>query len=52
MESLIADVKDKDILYGYRGDHSLILVNLEFAKEERHKSYWKLNSSLLKSTCL
>ena len=47
-DMLIGNVKDADIHYGYRSDHSLIDLHLAFSKEERHKGFWKFNSSLLK----
>ena len=47
-DTLITNVKETDIQYGYRSDHSLIHVKLIFKQEERHKNFWKFNSSLLK----
>ena len=32
-ENLITHVKDADIIYGYRSDHSIINLELEFKKE-------------------
>jgi len=47
-ENLITHVKDADIIYGYRSDHSIINLELEFKKETRFKNYWKFNSTLLR----
>lgn len=49
-DNLIANVKDADIQYGYRSDHSLVDLHLAFGSEERHKNFWKFNSSLLKDS--
>ena len=46
-ETLMDKVKHCDILHGYRSDHSLITLELEFSKETRRNSYWKFNQSLL-----
>ena len=47
-DNLLPYVKESDILIGYRSDHSFISLKLNFTKEERNKTYWKFNSSLLK----
>ena len=47
-DTLLSNVKDADIVPGYRSDHSFITVDLEFKEEIKHKTYWKFNSSLLK----
>ena len=47
-ENLLSYVKDADILYGYRSDHSLITLELCFSKETKPRGIWKFNSSLLK----
>lgn len=47
-ENTLSEVKDADIIAGYRSDHSIIVIQLEFKKETNHKNYWKFNSSLLK----
>ena len=47
-DTLAMNIKEAEILYGYRSDHSLIYMNLLFKQEERHKNFWKFNSSLLK----
>eukprot|EP00745_Piridium_sociabile_P031241 TRINITY_DN51755_c0_g1_i1.p1 TRINITY_DN51755_c0_g1~~TRINITY_DN51755_c0_g1_i1.p1 ORF type:complete len:116 (+),score=8.16 TRINITY_DN51755_c0_g1_i1:65-412(+) len=36
-DSLITNVKDADILYGHRSDHSLIYINLVIKPEEKKK---------------
>jgi hypothetical protein len=46
-ETLMDKVKHCDILHGYRTDHSLITLELEFTKEAKRNSYWKFNKSLL-----
>ena len=46
--SLIVEVTNCQILPGYRTDHSLIKLQLEFGKFKKGKSYWKMNNSLLK----
>ena len=40
--------KDSDILPGYRSDHSIITLELEFSKEVKRQTLWKFNSSLLR----
>ena len=47
-ETLLPFVKDSKILHGYRSDHSFISMKFEFKKDEKKRSYWKFNSSLLK----
>lgn len=47
-ESLISLVKDADILVGYRSDHSLIKLEIEFRIEKQFRNYWKFNSALLR----
>ena len=37
-----------NILYGYSSDHSLIVLDSEFATEENYRNYWEFNSALLK----
>ena len=49
-ESLFMDVKNTKILPGYRTDHSQILLQFDFGKFVKGKSYWKFNNSLLKDT--
>jgi hypothetical protein len=48
-ESILSVVDDADILCGYRTDHSLVKLVLQFGqKETKRKSFWKFNASLLK----
>ena len=47
-EFLINHVQDADIQYGYRSDHSMILLKLSFGKKVKRNSFWKFNNSLLK----
>ena len=47
-ENLVTYVKDADILIGYKSDHSLISIVLEFKKENIRNTFWKFNSSHLK----
>jgi len=47
-DTLFTDVVDTKILPGYRTDHSMILITLEFGKFKKGVSYWKFNNSLLK----
>ena len=47
-ENLLSYTKDADILTGYRTDHSLISLELEFKKKSKQKTFWKFNSSHLK----
>ena len=49
-ESIVQNVEDADILHGYRSDHSMIVLNFSFGKLEKRRSYWKLNTSLLKDS--
>ena len=46
-ENLIMSVKNAKIESGYRTDHSLITLELQFDKFKRRSSFWKLNNSLL-----
>lgn len=36
-----------DCQFGYRTDHSLVYLEVEFTKNSKGKGYWKFNSSLL-----
>ena len=47
-EHLIWNYKDSDIINGYRSDHSMVILKLQFGKEIKHQSYWKFNYSLLR----
>ena len=38
---------DKDILPGYRSDHSVVMLKLRVGKGIKHKRFWKFNCSLL-----
>ena len=40
-------VSEVDIKAGYRTDHSLITLTIEFDKDETRKQFWKFNASLL-----
>ena len=46
-ESLINFSCDEKISPGYRSDHSLISLSLQFSETPRAKTFWKFNSSLL-----
>lgn len=46
--NLYTDVDSTSILPGYRTDHSLIYMSLEFGKFKKGLSYWKFNNSLLR----
>ena len=46
--SIFMDVISAKILPGYRTDHSQIVLQFDFGKFEKGKSYWKFNNSLLK----
>jgi len=41
-------VTDADIKPGYRTDHSIITLTLQFGDEEKRNMFWKFNTSLLK----
>lgn len=47
-ECLLSFIKEVDIHYGYRSDHSQISFKLELKKEDRKNNFWKFNSTLLK----
>ena len=47
-DNIISLVDDADIEYGYRTDHSLILLKLKFCNKTKTSTFWKFNSSLLK----
>ena len=46
-ENLVMSVNNANIESGYRTDHSLITLGLQFDKFKKGKSFWKLNNSLL-----
>ena len=48
-ESTVPYVEQTDIQYGYRSDHSMIVLKFLFGKKEmKRKTFWKCNNSLLK----
>ena len=47
-DSVVSLVHDVDIEYGYRTDHSGILLKLKLFENVKHNTFWKFNSSLLK----
>ena len=47
-ENLFTDIVETKIVPGYRTDHSMILISLEFGKFKKGTSYWKFNNSLLR----
>lgn len=49
-ESLFTDVDEANILPGYKTDHSIISLSLDFGKFQKGHSYWKMNNSLLKDS--
>ncbi len=46
-DDLIGNVQKSDILPGFRSDHSMITLDIDFNAQERGKGFWKLNTSLL-----
>ena len=46
-ETLINYSLEENISPGYRSDHSLISMSLQFSKSPRGRTFWKFNSSLL-----
>lgn len=46
-ESLRQFVKKSDIESGYRSDHSMVILELNFTNFKQGRSYWKHNNSLL-----
>ena len=44
---LISAKLNSKLVTGYRSDHSLIDIHLEFNHMERGKGFWKFNNSLL-----
>ena len=49
-DHLIMNYHDSSIIPGYRSDHSMIILKLQFGKEVKHNNYWKFNSSLLRDS--
>ena len=47
-ESLLVETKLAKISPGYRTDHSMSMLQLDFGKFEKGTTYWKFNNSLLK----
>ena len=47
-DTLFTDLTDCKIESGYRTDHSLISLDIQFGKFKKGNSYWKFNNSLLK----
>ena len=47
-QNLLSFVRNCDIDISYRSDHSLIVLELQFSKQEHGKGFWKFNNSLLK----
>lgn len=46
-ETFLTEVAETKILPGYRIDHSMIYLKMEFGKFKKGHSYWKFNNSLL-----
>ncbi len=46
-ENLIGKTVKTDIKPGYRTDHSLISISIDFVSQEKGRGVWKLNNSLL-----
>ena len=49
-ESLRQFVRKSDIESGYRSDHSMVILELNFTNFKQGRSYWKHNNSLLSDT--
>ena len=47
-DGVMNNVKGADIEFGYRTDHSMITLDLQFGTESKCRSFWKFNSSLLR----
>ena len=47
-DSVISLVDEADIQFGYRTDHSPVLLKLKFQENIRRNTFWKFNSSLLR----
>ena len=47
-EILLVQTNSAKVCPGYRTDHSMIFLQLNFGKTERGTTYWKFNNSLLK----
>ena len=46
-EDLLTDVSDCKIIPGYRTDHSIVSLDIDFGKFKKGRSYWRFNNSLL-----
>ena len=46
-DTLAPLVRNSDILPGYKSDHSIITLSLQFGIEEKRQTFWKFNASLL-----
>ena len=49
-EELTNFSRDEKIIYGYRSDHSAIVISLVFNEIVRSKTFWKFNNSLLNNS--
>ena len=47
-DTLVQFVEDADIKYGYRSDHSMIVLKMSFGTEIKRNTFWKMNNLLLK----
>ena len=47
-ELLMTELNTTNIMPGYRTDHSITTIKLDFGRFEKGRSYWKMNNSLLK----
>ena len=48
--SLLGLIEKEEIKPGFKTDHSIISLNLQFASEKRGTGFWKFNASLLLDT--
>ena len=48
-DSLYSSIINSNIQCGYRIDHSLISINFNFSDNEKNRTYWKFNNSLLQN---
>ena len=49
-EQLFTEINNAGIETGYRSDHSIINIVLDFQNQRKGRSYWKFNNSLLKDS--
>ena len=47
-ELLFTEIEETEITPGYRSDHSIISLKTKGSKQEKSKSFWKFNNSVLK----